>query len=427
MSVLLPAGFTLEPATGALVAEVFELVAAEQSAAFGFCPDTEEDVRSMLEPPAGAASIEHLVRDSDGVVAQWWVAFRDPGDPITYAWISTHPHLPEADSDELARAGWAMMLDWIRAHPPGGADDDIQVHSGCPAGSAPNPRHLAEAGFARQRTFWEMLGPVTDDTRTAVEVPGLVIEASRDEAVLHGVLNEAFVGHYGFTPVSLEDWLAVEQAMAGFDPNLRYLATIDGEPAAAMLLSRRVETEGAMYVGELSHPRAVSSTRDRVGFARARVRGRGPRRSGAVGAACRQRERPRCAVGLPACGFEGANRVLGLRADAVELAHGHMKVVLVTPQEVSTFRRARRSRRHGHWCRPSGLSRRSRRRTRQWRRALSPHPGRRLGIRTFYSSTSERDEALPAWLHFYNHHRAHSAIGGQPPVTRLTNLSGHHG
>ena len=66
------------------------------------------------------------------------------------------------------------------------------------------------------------------------------------------MLNEAFVGHYGFTPTSLEDWSAVEQAFAGFDPDLRYLATIDGEPAAAMLLSRRAESEGAMYVGELA-------------------------------------------------------------------------------------------------------------------------------------------------------------------------------
>ena len=56
MSALLPAAFTLEPATGALVAEVFELVAAEQTAAFGFCPETKEDVRSILEPPAAAAS-----------------------------------------------------------------------------------------------------------------------------------------------------------------------------------------------------------------------------------------------------------------------------------------------------------------------------------------------------------------------------------
>jgi transposase InsO family protein len=43
-----------------------------------------------------------------------------------------------------------------------------------------------------------------------------------------------------------------------------------------------------------------------------------------------------------------------------------------------------------------------------------------------YESTEQRDTALPSWLHFYNHHRAHSAIGGQPPVTRLTNLPEHH-
>ena len=62
MSVLLPAGlpagFTLEPATGDHAAEVFVLVAAEQTAAFGFCPDTEEDVRSMLEQPATTTSME---------------------------------------------------------------------------------------------------------------------------------------------------------------------------------------------------------------------------------------------------------------------------------------------------------------------------------------------------------------------------------
>jgi transposase InsO family protein len=44
----------------------------------------------------------------------------------------------------------------------------------------------------------------------------------------------------------------------------------------------------------------------------------------------------------------------------------------------------------------------------------------------FYRSTEQRNATLPSWLHYYNHHRAHSAIGGRPPVTRLTNLPGHH-
>lgn len=44
----------------------------------------------------------------------------------------------------------------------------------------------------------------------------------------------------------------------------------------------------------------------------------------------------------------------------------------------------------------------------------------------FYESTDARNERLPQWLHFYHQHRAHSTLGGRPPVTRLTNLPGHH-
>jgi transposase InsO family protein len=44
----------------------------------------------------------------------------------------------------------------------------------------------------------------------------------------------------------------------------------------------------------------------------------------------------------------------------------------------------------------------------------------------FYPTEHHRRQALPRWLHFYNHHRPHTAIGGQPPITRLTNLAGQH-
>jgi transposase InsO family protein len=42
--------------------------------------------------------------------------------------------------------------------------------------------------------------------------------------------------------------------------------------------------------------------------------------------------------------------------------------------------------------------------------------------RMFLSEPARR-KALPAWLHEYNHHRPHTAIGNHPPITRLTNLS----
>jgi transposase InsO family protein len=42
-----------------------------------------------------------------------------------------------------------------------------------------------------------------------------------------------------------------------------------------------------------------------------------------------------------------------------------------------------------------------------------------------YRSNTERTDALQPWIHFYNHHRIHSAIGGTP-TRRLNNLPGHH-
>jgi transposase InsO family protein len=47
-------------------------------------------------------------------------------------------------------------------------------------------------------------------------------------------------------------------------------------------------------------------------------------------------------------------------------------------------------------------------------------------FRRLYLSESARRRALPAWLHEYNHHRNHSAIGKVPPITRLTNLPGQY-
>jgi transposase InsO family protein len=46
--------------------------------------------------------------------------------------------------------------------------------------------------------------------------------------------------------------------------------------------------------------------------------------------------------------------------------------------------------------------------------------------RRLYRSNAARDRALQPWVHTYNHHRAHTALGGLPPVSRINNLPGYY-
>jgi transposase InsO family protein len=41
-------------------------------------------------------------------------------------------------------------------------------------------------------------------------------------------------------------------------------------------------------------------------------------------------------------------------------------------------------------------------------------------------NNAERTTAPTDWLHTYNHHRSHTAINGQPPITRANNPAGSY-
>ena len=46
--------------------------------------------------------------------------------------------------------------------------------------------------------------------------------------------------------------------------------------------------------------------------------------------------------------------------------------------------------------------------------------------RRLFTSSAHRAAALDKWLHTYNHHRAHTALGGLAPIDRVNNLAGHY-
>jgi transposase InsO family protein len=43
-----------------------------------------------------------------------------------------------------------------------------------------------------------------------------------------------------------------------------------------------------------------------------------------------------------------------------------------------------------------------------------------------FTNSADRAAALPTWLHTYNHHRNHTALGGNPPITRVNNGARHY-
>jgi transposase InsO family protein len=43
-----------------------------------------------------------------------------------------------------------------------------------------------------------------------------------------------------------------------------------------------------------------------------------------------------------------------------------------------------------------------------------------------YTSSRERTEALAGFIHNYNHHRCHTALGGHPPISRVNNAVGQY-
>ena len=49
-----------------------------------------------------------------------------------------------------------------------------------------------------------------------------------------------------------------------------------------------------------------------------------------------------------------------------------------------------------------------------------------LAYKRLYTSEKGRRAALSGWLHHYNHHRPHTALGNLPPISRCTNVSGQY-
>lgn len=244
----LPPGYTSRPASRDDLDAISALVEVVDRVDVGL----RDPVRDELHWEWSAPRFE-LERDSRVVVD-------DAGELVAYA--DVHAHDPSV-----------QVRSWTQVHPAhrdgplvGAAVDWVEGHAGAllPDGTRDTPlRHgvtstdegtaavLRERGFVHVRTFRQMARPLAPDEPEPGGIDGITIrpsERGRDDRTIYDVDDGAFHDHFGYEPISFEDWSDQNFSDPVYDPSLVFLA-FDGERAVGVNLG--FVQEGIGWVGVL--------------------------------------------------------------------------------------------------------------------------------------------------------------------------------
>ncbi|MGH2539497.1 MAG: GNAT family N-acetyltransferase, partial [Actinomycetota bacterium] len=112
-------------------------------------------------------------------------------------------------------------------------------------------RLLADGGYRHARSSWLMQRPLPAADLEPVDPDGIAFRAgsTADEPVVHAVVEEAFRDHFGYEPMTLDDWQRWVHASPGYDAELAVLA-FAGERLAGVSVNLAAD-DGAGWVGDL--------------------------------------------------------------------------------------------------------------------------------------------------------------------------------
>ncbi len=238
MEIRLPEGFSLRAPTMADAAAVAALITA--------CGIAEGDV-SGIDPAVVAADWR---QPSVDLSHDAWMIFAADGALAAFADI-----LPVGDTDYeieccvLPRFTGLGLGTYLTARTETRARERIASTSGLMtltgAFNSVNvaARELYEsAGFTPVRYFLHMYIRLDAPPPMPVLPEGFTLRAidpDSDERTLYDTLNEAFADHWEFAPTPYDEWIEQKGDPDLYDPSLRFLAEIDGQPAGALMCRYR--------------------------------------------------------------------------------------------------------------------------------------------------------------------------------------------
>ncbi len=221
----LPEGWqvgTPDPDDRGDVARLTELLRAHERDGRGWAGAGQGDVLVQVSDHGLRTRQNVVVRDESGLIRAWGSVHDRAGGRMLFL------HVVERGIDEaIGRACSDLLVDWAagQARRVGAARglSVQQIDTGVFADDERQQRWLAEGGFRKVRTWWQMSRPVTPDEARLVPDParwqhdavqirlveqgpdGRPVEA--DLRKVHDVLEEAFTDHFNSKPETFDEFL----------------------------------------------------------------------------------------------------------------------------------------------------------------------------------------------------------------------------
>jgi len=132
-----------------------------------------------------------------------------------------------------------------------GAGISSPLRTSTPSTDRPAGRLFTGCGYRHVRSSWVMQRSLPADDRERPDPDGIHFRSgtAADEPLVHAVLEEAFRQHFGYEPVTFDDWRLGMHGAPGYDPGLAVLAFADGELAGVSV--NFAADDGAGWVGDL--------------------------------------------------------------------------------------------------------------------------------------------------------------------------------
>jgi ribosomal protein S18 acetylase RimI-like enzyme len=252
----LPGEWSVRRPTAADAPAVLALCERIDTALLGHPDVSLEDVRADLSSTAADAGRNQLLvlDGAERVLAWTWVEDRAQGRTMVDLFVDRD--LPVGQRDALADWAWRWVIARGRDVGAERGLDETLLDTGTVDADAWGAQVLQRHGFERVRTFWRMGRDVGPD-HVWSPAPGVVVrplDQSRldDElALVHRLLETAFVDHWNHHAVPFHEWRRAKEQAPGVDLDLWWVAELDGEPVGALIASTQAAEDHTLYVASL--------------------------------------------------------------------------------------------------------------------------------------------------------------------------------